>query len=125
MENPRSIFVFGSNEAGRHGRGSARAAVLHHGAIPGQGEGIQGNAYGIPTKDKELRVLRLGQIRLYVNRFIEYAYKNKHLSFRVVEIGCGLAGYSPAQIAPMFAEAPSNVHLPASFQKIIYATQKP
>ena len=113
--DPR-IFVFGSNLAGRHGAGSAKAAAQHHGAIYGCGVGKQGNSYAIPTKDRNLRVLPLARIKKHVAAFLEYALAHPEWQFDVVAIGCGLAGYKPEQIAPMFAGAASNVHLPPEFQ---------
>ncbi len=115
------IFVFGSNLGGIHGRGSALAALKYHGAIKGVGVGRQGMSYAIPTKDKLLRVLSLAQIKPFVNDFIAYAGKHTELTFRVVAIGCGLAGYTPEQIAPLFAYAPSNVLLPYEFVKVLAA----
>lgn len=109
------IFVFGSNLAGRHGKGSALEAARNWGAIYGQGEGRQGNSYAIPTKDERLRVLPLYLIAYYVAVFTQYARANPHLQFRVVAIGCGLAGYKPAQIAPLFDHSPPNVSLPYEF----------
>lgn len=113
----KRIFVFGSNLAGRHGKGSAKAAVLKHGAILGQGIGPQGNSYAIPTKDHQLRVLPLAEIRIHVDNFLAYARQHNQVQFDVVAIGCGLAGYQPEQIAPFFADAPPNVHLPVEFQR--------
>lgn len=115
-----NIFVFGSNEGGRHGKGSAKFAMNWHGAIYGQAEGLQGTSYGIPTKDRDLNVLPLTVINMYVNRFIEFARKHRDLTFNVVEIGCGLAGYKPREIAPMFKDAPVNVNLPEGFKRVIY-----
>jgi hypothetical protein len=109
------IFVFGSNLAGRHGRGSALYARQHHGARYGVGVGRTGNAYGIPTKDHLMRTLSLTSIAVHVKEFLEYANAHPELTFDVVEIGCGLAGYTPAVIAPLFRNAPSNVHLPEAF----------
>jgi len=109
------IFVFGSNLAGRHGRGSALEAKLKHGAIYGRGEGIQGNSYAIPTKDKSLKPLPLCDIHSWVKEFIEYAVDHPENTFNVVAIGCGLAGYSPKQIAPMFKNIPKNIKLPKEF----------
>ena len=88
----KSIFVFGSNLGGRHSKGSALEAIQNHGAIYGQGEGLQGNSYAIPTKDKNLKVLNLNEIAIYINRFIEFAKENSDMQFNVVKIGCGLAG---------------------------------
>jgi hypothetical protein len=111
-----SIFVFGSNLAGRHGKGAALYARQHHGAIYGRGEGRQGNSYAIPTKDDELRSLGLLSIKFYVDRFIEYATARPHLVFNVTRVGCGLAGYTDEQIAPMFRHAPTNCNLPEGWR---------
>lgn len=111
----KEVFVFGSNLAGRHGAGSAAEAVTYWGAVYGIGEGRQGNAYAIPTKDAKLRTLPLEKIRTSVALFIGYARANPEIDFRLVAIGCGLAGYAPAEIAPMFADAPPNVKKPREF----------
>jgi hypothetical protein len=110
-----NVFVFGSNEAGRHGKGAALEARRNHGAIYGQGEGMQGRAYAIPTKDAHLRTLPLDVIRAYVDRFKRYAAARPEIAFQVTPIGCGLAGYTPQEIAPMFADAPANCQLPPLF----------
>lgn len=111
------IFVFGSNESGRHGKGAAKQA-LTWGAIYRQAEGLQGRTYGIPTKDKSIRrTLTVQEIKPYVDRFIEFAKIRPDLEFLVTEIGCGLAGLKPKQIAPLFKEALElpNVLLPKRF----------
>lgn len=113
------IFVFGSNLAGRHGKGAALFAKQKHGAIYGVGVGRQGNAYAIPTKDRHLRTLSLDTIETYVDEFIEYAKKNPTEQFQVTAIGCGLAGYSPSDIAPMFYDAPQNCELPLEFVEVL------
>jgi hypothetical protein len=113
------VFVFGSNLAGRHGAGAALFARKHHGAIYGVGEGIQGNSYAIPTKDEYLNVLPLTEINKYVNKFLLFATSNPQLEFEVTAIGCGLAGYLPRDIAPMFMDAPTNCYLPISFVNYI------
>lgn len=109
------IFVFGSNLAGRHGKGAALFAKQNYGAVYGQGEGLQGESYGIPTKDQHLNILSLREIVLFVDRFIEFARKHPELEFNLTEIGCGLAGYRPSQIGPLFKDAPDNVIKPKSF----------
>lgn len=109
------IFVFGSNLAGRHGAGSALEAYRKHGAILGQGIGLQGASYAIPTKDAKLRTLGLDTIHVFVSDFLAYARRHEWMTFNVVAIGCGLAGYKPEQIAPMFRDAPPNVNLPKEF----------
>lgn len=114
------IFVFGSNLAGRHGKGAALWARQHRGAIYGQGSGRQGNSYAIPTKDATLRTLPLTTIAFpHVWSFIEYAKMHEGTSFQLTPIGCGLAGYTPAQIAPMFKDAPPNVILPDEFKAVL------
>lgn len=115
----KHIFVFGSNLAGRHGAGSAKEALLNHGAVYGVGEGPQGNSWAIPTKDEDFNVLSLKTIEAFVNYFIMFAEENLQYQFDVVPIGCGLAGYTPEQIAPMFKDSPPNVNLPQSFKKVL------
>lgn len=110
------IFVFGSNLAGRHGKGSALHAVKHMGAIYGQGEGRQGNSYAIPTKGLDMRPLMLVVIGWHVAAFFAYAKANPTLRFEVVKIGCGLAGYTEAQIKPLFVGAPENCKLPEGWR---------
>lgn len=117
--NTQRIFVFGSNLAGRHGAGSALAAKQYYGAVYGVGVGRMGNSYAIPTKDEKLAVLPIDTIANYVNEFIAYAYENPDLQFDVVDIGCGLAGYSPETIAPLFVGYPPNVKLSPRFEKIV------
>lgn len=111
------IFVFGSNLAGRHGAGSALAAYQMYGAELGVGVGRTGNSYAIPTKDAQLRVLPLATIAEHVADFIQYAVEHPELTFDVVAIGCGLAGYRASQIAPLFRDAPPNVILPMQFMR--------
>ena len=114
------IFVFGSNESGIHGAGAAYFA-LSLGAEFGQGFGLMGNTFGIPTKDWNIQQLPLSTIIFYVHRFIEFAIVNKDFRFYVTKIGCGLAGYIPEQIAPMFKTASNinNIYLPSEFWDII------
>lgn len=106
-----AIFVFGSNLAGRHGKGAALYALQHHGAIYGQGIGRQGNSYAIPTKDANLQTLSLEYIRHYIGLFIDYARYNHDDVFMLTPIGTGLAGYSREQIYSLLKQfdVPSNV----------------
>ncbi len=111
------IFVFGSNQSGRHGKGAAKTA-LGWGAIWGQANGLQGRTYGISTKDKSVkRTLSLVEIKPIVDEFIEFAKANPQLTFLVTEVGCGLSKMKPKEIAPLFEKAVevSNIHLPARF----------
>lgn len=110
------IFVFGSNLSGIHGAGAAKFALDNHGAIRGVGVGIQGNAYGIPTKDRHIQTLPLYIIKVYVTQFIGFALQNQEMKFNVTRIGCGLAGYTDKDIAPMFRGAPENCVLPEGWR---------
>lgn len=106
----RTIFVFGSNLAGRHGAGSALEAVNHWGAKYGYGEGLHGNSYAIPTKDRKLKTLSLLQIRCGVESFMAFARNHPEWRFLTVKIGCGLAGYDwERDILPMFECKPDNI----------------
>jgi len=115
----RRIFVFGSNLAGRHGKGAALDAVRKHGAIRGQGEGLQGDSYALPTKDEKLQPLPLDRIWWHVVEFLLFAEERSDLEFHLTNVGCGLAGYNPEQIAPMFAEVPANVILTPEFYRVL------
>ena len=109
---PGEVFVFGSNLQGNHAGGAARAAVTYFGAIWGQGVGMQGQCYAIPTMHGGVDA-----IRPYVDEFIEYAKQHPELTFLVTRIGCGIAGFRDEQMAPLFAPALDlpNVVLPKTF----------
>ena len=106
------IFVFGSNLAGAHGGGAARIAAENFGAIIGQGVGLQGQSYAIPTMQGDVNT-----IKPYVDEFIAFAKQHPELTFLVTRIGCGIAGFTPAEIAPLFAGAVDveNIHFPMDF----------
>jgi len=116
IPGPNRIFVFGSNLAGIHGGGAALTAKRLYGAVPGVGSGLRGNSYAIPTKDENIDTLPLTWIRQFVAIFLEEAGKRPELVFFVTRIGCGLAGYTDADIAPMFKGAPANVELPYGWE---------
>ncbi|MGL5682777.1 MAG: A1S_2505 family phage non-structural protein [Marinifilaceae bacterium] len=109
---PNQIFVFGSNLAGIHAGGAARLAHTKFGAEWGVGSGATGQCYAIPTMQGGTET-----IAPYVKDLIEYAQKHPDKQFLVTEIGCGIAGFTPAQIAPLFKEAVNidNISLPARF----------
>ena len=113
---PDQIFVFGSNEAGHHDGGAARFAVENFGAIYGQGVGLQGQSYAIPTMG-----LNRNTIGRYVDEFIMFADCHPQMTFLVTRIGCGIAGFTDEEIAPLFARAYSlpNVYLPMEFWKVL------
>lgn len=106
------IFVFGSNLAGRHGKGAALYAREYHGAEYGVGIGRTGGSYAIPTKDQNIRTLPLDIIKQHVDTFLQYAKDHPELTFVITPIGTGYAGYSHEQIAPMFKDSPTNCQLP-------------
>lgn len=115
------IFVFGSNLSGIHGKGAAKFA-MKHGAKYYQAYGLQGNTFAIPTKDKLImHTLGLDVIEQYVIKFIKFAQSNPQYKFLVTEIGCGLAGLTPKEIAPLFKNAISvnNIYLPYTFWNIL------
>lgn len=119
--SPDEIFVFGSNLAGHHMGGAARTAMERFGAQWGNGEGIQGQSYAIPTMQGGIET-----IRPYVDRFLDFAGVWDQNTFLVTRIGCGIAGFTPEDIAPLFDKAIDmyNVVLPKDFFDIIVARRK-
>jgi hypothetical protein len=117
------VFVFGSNLSGIHGAGAAKFAFSQLGYPwkKGIGLNIEETAYAIPTKDKNIKTLPIVDIQYYVAVFLEFTTYYKDKRFLVTEIGCGLAGYSPEDIAPLFKDAKDieNVHLPKRFWEIL------
>ena len=113
---PGEIFVFGSNLEGQHGGGAALLAYRKWGAIWGQGVGLQGQTYGIPTMQGGVET-----IAPYVDEFIRFAQEHPKLIFLVTESGCGIAGFRPEEIAPLFKEAVKveNIHLPQRFWDVL------
>jgi hypothetical protein len=112
---PNEVFVFGSNEQGLHYGGAAKTAVENFGAIMGKGNGLQGKSYAIPSMSG------LGVMGEYVKEFCEFAIAHPEKRFLVTEIGCGIAGYSIGDVAPLFecCVEVENITLPASFWDII------
>ena len=106
---PDEIFVFGSNLRGMHGGGAAYAAYRKFGAIMGQGVGLQGQSYAIPTMQGGVET-----IKPYVDEFIEFAKTRPELTFLVTRIGCGIAGFMDEEISPLFEKAHDveNIVLP-------------
>lgn len=110
--NENEVFVFGSNLAGAHGGGAARLAYNRFGAVWGQGVGLQGHSYAIPTMQGGVET-----IKPYVDEFVRFARENTHLTFLVTKIGCGIAGFHEEEIAPLFRDAVDvkNIILPREF----------
>ena len=110
------VFVFGSNLRGAHGGGAARVAVECFGAVWGQGVGMQGQCYAIPTMHGGVNV-----IKPYVDEFIAFAREHREMKFLVTPIGCGIAGFTVEEMAPLFADAidDENIILPEGFVKVL------
>lgn len=113
---PNEIFVFGSNLGGYHGGGAARIAMDRFGAVWGQGVGLQGQCYAIPTMQGGVET-----IKPYVDEFIAFAEQHPEYKFLVTRIGCGIAGFADEEIAPLFQEAlrVENIILPKEFVKAL------
>lgn len=113
---PNEIFVFGSNLGGYHGGGAARIAMDRFGAVWGQGAGLQGQCYAIPTMQGGVET-----IKPYVDEFIAFAEQHPEYKFLVTRIGCGIAGFADEEIAPLFQEALNveNIILPREFVKAL------
>ncbi len=109
------IFVFGSNAQGHHMGGAARTAMEKFGAVWGIGEGLQGKSYAIPTMEG------MENIKAAITRFTSFAKEHQELKFYITAIGCGIAGYSEYEIAPLLLQAATlqNTFLPLSFWKVI------
>lgn len=109
---PNEIFVFGSNLSGSHGGGAALLAYERFGAIWGQGVGLQGQSYGIPTMHGGVNA-----IKPYVDEFIEFAKVHPEYKFLVTKVGCGIAGFTTREMAPLFQDAidVGNIILPKEF----------
>ncbi len=114
---PNEIFVFGSNLQGMHAGGAARIAHERFGAVWGQGVGMQGKSYAIPTMQGGVET-----IEPYVEEFMDYAFRHRELTFLVTRIGCGIAGFTAQQIAPLFLKVIDleNVILPKDFVEIMH-----
>lgn len=110
------IFVFGSDMFGQHDGGAAQLALERFGAVFGQASGLQGQSYAIPTNG-----VHLEDMAKYIDEFIRFADRHPEMTFLVTRIGCGVAGYTDEQIAPLFACAYGlpNVFLPATFWKVL------
>ena len=115
---PNEVFVFGSNIQGMHMGGAARVAYSKFGAEWGNGEGLQGQLYALPTMEG------IESTKLAADHFAECAKEHPELKFFVTAVGCGIAGYTPEEIAPLFKDAAmlDNVNLPVSFWKILLNT---
>lgn len=112
------LFVFGSNLAGIHGAGAARAARQLFGAEWGKGVGYTGRSFAIPTKDKNIESLTLGEVARYIASFNLYVRNHPDTEFFLTRVGCGLAGFRDDEIAPFFEYFP-NVNYPEEWVEYI------
>lgn len=106
------VFVFGSNAAGHHGGGAARAAQ-EFGAVWGEGHGLHGQTYAIDTMSG------MAAFAADAAAFVSFAGQHPELTFLLTPVGCGIAGYTAEEVAPMFADVPENVVMPESFARIL------
>lgn len=113
---PGEIFVFGSNASGHHGGGAAQFAHDRFGAVWGEGHGLHGQTYGIDTMSGH--AVMGDEVRI----FLAFAEAHPEMIFLVTKIGCGIAGYAPDDVAPLFAGAGGNVALPESFVRVLAET---
>ena len=113
------IFVFGSNLSGIHGAGAAHYARWNRGAKMGVGVGLQGQSYALPTKGLKLTFMPLSQIGVHIDAFKDFAMDHPDLDFQVTQVGCGLAGFTKEQIAPLFKSSPSNCYFDMEWQPLL------
>lgn len=118
---PDQIFVFGSNLAGIHGAGAAFYARHNFGACPGEGVGLTGDCYAFPTKDRNIQTLPIDKIAYRTNGLEKAVTRNPDKTFLITAVGCGLAGYTVNDIAPLFRKLSTyqNVWLPAEFWEVL------
>ncbi len=119
VKDAEMVFCFGSNLAGRHGKGAAQFAMRNHGAKYGMGEGRTGMAYALPTKNEHLEVLPLSVIEKYVEEYLLYTEAHPDEIFYTTKFGTGLASYKDTEIAPMLRGAGPNVLLPGAWMNIL------
>lgn len=112
---PNQVFVFGSNLAGKHGGGAARQALESFGAKLGNGRGMQGQSWALPTLGFNFEKLSLDEIEENLNDLKEYAQHNPNTEFLLTKIGCGIANFEVSEIAQLCSNMPSNVILPKEF----------
>ena len=113
------IFVFGSNLSGIHGAGAARFALNKMGAKYGQGIGLQGQSYALPTKGINISFMPLEEVEVHIDAFKDFAMDHPNVEFQVTQVGCGLAGFTKEQIAPLFKSSPSNCYFDLEWQPLL------
>lgn len=115
-QTAKTVYVFSSDLAGRHTRGTALIALREHGAVYGEAVGLRGRSYAIPVRDEQGDPLPLRVITRYVQAFLRFASNHRDLTFQVTRIGCEAGVYSEREMAPLFAQAPLNCLLPRKWR---------
>jgi hypothetical protein len=115
------IFVFGSNKIGVHGAGAAKHAKQFYGAVYGCGEGLRGQSYAIPTKKTPYVSMPLDEVAQGVRRFVAFTQQHPEMQFVLTRVGCGMAGFTDEQMAPLFEGLPDNVELPERWVGLVGA----
>lgn len=118
------FFVFGSDLGGRYETENAKIALQHFGSTRKISEGINGNAYAIPTKDAHLENLPLHEVQYKVNNFLQYAKEHPEIMFFVTRVGCDANGFTNAEIAPFFKGAPTNMDFPKEWSEFLLEKSK-
>lgn len=118
--SPDEVFVFGSNLLGIHGAGAAKFAREHCGAVEGVYEGRTGQSYALPTCTRPGLGMYIGDVAAAVQNFLVYAAHNPTTKFFLTRVGCGFAGYTDDEIAPLFRMAPANVRMPPGWERSSY-----
>lgn len=113
------IFVFGSNLSGIHGAGAARFALDKKGAKYGKGIGLQGQSYALPTKGINISFMPLAEVEVHIDAFKDFAMDHPNVEFQVTQVGCGRAGFTKEQIAPLFKGSPSNCYFDLEWQPLL------
>ena len=113
------IFVFGSNLSGIHGAGAAAYARRMHSAIMYRGIGLQGSSYALPTKGINISFMPLEEVEVHIDAFKDFAMDHPNMEFQVTQVGCGLAGFTKEQIAPLFKSSPSNCYFDLEWQPLL------
>lgn len=115
-----AVFVFGSNLAGRHGAGAAKAAMDKFGARYGVGIGFTGQSYAIPTKDYKIETLPFEAVKFFIGQFAQVSHALRETEFFITRVGCGLAGFTDDQIAPLFRECNAqNCSMPEPWKEFL------
>ena len=119
MDLTKMIFVFGSNLSGIHGAGAAKYALYQKGAMRGIGEGLMGMSYALPTKGLKIAFMPATIIKEHVDKFIRLAKRSPGLKFQITQIGCGLSGFTPKDMAPLFVDAPDNCYFDLAWEEFL------